>query len=81
MGLAVLAACNACPPGAHEAVDRAIQALERVDPRKAEAVVLSYFGGLTDDEVADMLSVSPATIKRNLRTARAWLATALDAGH
>ena len=59
-------------------IDRAIRALEQADPRKAEAVVLSYFGGLTDDEVADVLSVSAATIKRDLRTARAWLASALE---
>ncbi len=62
-------------------IDRAIRALEQADARKARAVVLSYFGGLTDDEVAETLSVSPATIKRDLRTARAWLATALDADH
>jgi len=58
-------------------IDRAIQALEQADERKARAVVLSYFGGLTDDEVASVLSVSAATIKRDLRTARAWLASAL----
>jgi RNA polymerase sigma factor (TIGR02999 family) len=59
-------------------IDRAIQALEQADARKAEAVVLSYFGGLTDEEVAGVLSVSAATIKRDLRTARAWLASALE---
>lgn len=58
----------------------AIDELAEVDPRKSEAVVLSYFGGLTDDEVAAALDVSPATAKRDLRTARAWLASTLETG-
>lgn len=58
----------------------AIDELAAIDPRKAEAVVLSYFGGLTDDEVASALAISPATAKRDLRTARAWLGSALEAG-
>ena len=62
-------------------IDRAIRALEQADARKARAVVLSYFGGLTDDEVAGVLCVSAATIKRDLRTARAWLASALAPAH
>ncbi len=57
----------------HEAIER----FEAIDERKARAVVLSYFGGLTDDEVADALEISPATAKRDLRAARAWLAAAL----
>ncbi|MEE4297476.1 MAG: ECF-type sigma factor [Wenzhouxiangella sp.] len=57
----------------HNAIDE----LAAADPRKAEAVVLSYFGGLTDDEVATALDISPATAKRDLRTARAWLGTML----
>ncbi|MEE4638229.1 MAG: ECF-type sigma factor [Wenzhouxiangella sp.] len=57
----------------HNAIDE----LAAADPRKAEAVVLSYFGGLTDDEVATALEISPATAKRDLRTARAWLGTVL----
>lgn len=56
----------------------AIDELAEADPRKAEAVVLSYFGGLTDDEVAAALDVSPATAKRDLRTARAWLGSVLE---
>ena len=60
----------------HEAIER----FEAIDPRKARAVVLSYFGGLTDDEVADALEISPATAKRDLRTARAWLSSALETG-
>ena len=56
----------------------AIDELAEADPRKAEAVVLSYFGGLTYDEVAAALDVSPATAKRDLRTARAWLGSMLE---
>lgn len=56
----------------------AIDALAEVDARKAEAVVLSYFGGLTDEEVAGALEIAPATAKRDLRMARAWLASALE---
>ncbi len=61
-------------------LERALGELETLDPRKAQAVELSYFGGLTDPEVAEALGVSSATIKRDLRTARAWLASALDRG-
>jgi len=55
----------------------AIDELAEADPRKAEAVVMSYFGGLTDEEVASALDISPATAKRDLRTARAWLGSVL----
>ncbi|MCC5866189.1 MAG: sigma-70 family RNA polymerase sigma factor [Wenzhouxiangella sp.] len=58
-------------------LEQALVELERLDPRKARAIELSYFGGLTDEQVADALDVSSATLKRDLRTARAWLATAL----
>ena len=68
----------------HQACDvldlhEAINHLATMDERKAEAVVLSYFGGLTDGEVADALAVSEPTVKRDLRTARAWLASTLAA--
>jgi RNA polymerase sigma factor (TIGR02999 family) len=59
-------------------LDRALEELESLDARKASVVELSYFGGMTDQEVADALAISTATVKRDLRTARAWLATALE---
>jgi len=59
-------------------LERALSELETLDARKAQAVELSYFGGLTDPEVAEALNVSIATVKRDLRTARAWLASALE---
>lgn len=58
-------------------LEQALAELENLDERKARAVELCYFGGLTDEEVADALEISTATVKRDLRTARAWLATAL----
>lgn len=58
-------------------LEQALAELEALDERKARAVELSYFGGLTDNEVAAALEISSATVKRDLRTARAWLATAL----
>lgn len=59
-------------------LDRALDELHALDPRKARAIEGSYFGGLTDAELAVALDVSEATVKRDLRSARAWLATALE---
>lgn len=59
------------------ALDGALQALERVDPEKAQLVELRYFGGLTIEETAEALSLSPATVKRHWQVARAWLFQAL----
>ncbi|MEN1727635.1 MAG: ECF-type sigma factor [Pseudomonadota bacterium] len=58
-------------------LERALSELEGLDARKARAVELSYFAGLSDQELSDALEVSTATVKRDLRTARAWLATAM----
>ena len=46
---------------------------QRPGPRQAEAIQLSYFGGLTFDEIALALEVSPATAQRDLKAARMWL--------
>jgi len=59
-------------------LERALTELEALDGRKSRAIELSYFAGLSDDEVAATLGISSATVKRDLRTARAWLASALD---
>ncbi|MCC5864082.1 MAG: sigma-70 family RNA polymerase sigma factor [Wenzhouxiangella sp.] len=58
-------------------LEQALAELEKLDERKARAIELSYFGGLTDEEVASTLEISSATVKRDLRTARAWLGSAL----
>ncbi|MEM7050566.1 MAG: sigma-70 family RNA polymerase sigma factor [Acidobacteriota bacterium] len=59
------------------ALDEALDRLERRDPRKARLVQLRFFGGLTLDEVAEILQVSQATVVRDWRLARAWLLTKL----
>lgn len=55
------------------ALDEALERLGAFDERKARVVELHYFGGLTYDEVAGALDVSPATVDRELRLAKAWL--------
>jgi RNA polymerase sigma factor (TIGR02999 family) len=55
------------------AIHAALDALERIDPRKAELVKLRYFAGLSEDEAANALSVSRATASRWWTFARAWL--------
>ena len=55
-------------------LDDALQKLASIDERKADILVLHYFGGLTYDETAEALRVSTATIDRDLRLAKAWLA-------
>jgi RNA polymerase sigma-70 factor, ECF subfamily len=55
------------------AVDEALTRLAEFDPRKSEILELRYFGGLNNDEVAEALGVSRATVQRDLRLAKAWL--------
>jgi RNA polymerase sigma factor (TIGR02999 family) len=55
------------------ALDAGLNALEKLDPRKCKAVELRYFGGLSMDEIARALEVSPVTVRRDLRMAEAWL--------
>lgn len=55
------------------AVDEALTRFATFDPRKAEMVELHFFGGLTNEEVAEALGVSRATVQRELRLAKAWL--------
>jgi RNA polymerase sigma factor (TIGR02999 family) len=54
-------------------LDRALAALATQDERAASVVELHHFGGLTYDEVGEVVGVSAATVKRDLRLARAWL--------
>ncbi|HET9263744.1 MAG TPA: sigma-70 family RNA polymerase sigma factor [Vicinamibacterales bacterium] len=60
------------------ALDEALERLAGLDPEQARIVELRFFGGLTVDETADALSVSPATVKRHWTIARAWLARELE---
>jgi RNA polymerase sigma factor (TIGR02999 family) len=59
------------------ALDQALVKLEKADPRAARVVELRFFGGLTEDEVAEALGVAPITVKRDWRAARAWLISRL----
>ena len=56
------------------ALDQALCGLESIDARQARIVELRFFGGLTVEETAEVAGVSSATVKREWRTARAWLA-------
>jgi len=55
------------------ALDEALTALADLDPRQAKVVELRFFGGLTNDEVAEVLKVSEGTVRRDWTLARAWL--------
>jgi RNA polymerase sigma factor (TIGR02999 family) len=62
------------------ALDDALKRLEAFDERKARVVELHYFGGLSYDELATVVDISPATVHRELRMARAWLLKELSPG-
>lgn len=55
------------------ALDEALKCLEQMNPRQSRIVELRYFGGLSVEETAEALGVSPITVKRDWATARAWL--------
>jgi RNA polymerase sigma-70 factor (ECF subfamily) len=61
------------------ALDEALQRLEKMNPRQSRIVELRYFGGLSVEETAEVLGVSPITVKRDWATARAWLRSELKA--
>jgi RNA polymerase sigma factor (TIGR02999 family) len=54
-------------------LDDALKALAGVDPRKAKVVELRFFGGLSEEEAAEVLKVSRDTVKRDWRLAKVWL--------
>ena len=54
-------------------LDDLLTKFEKADPRAARVVELRFFGGLTEDEVAEVLGVSTITVKRDWKVARAWL--------
>jgi len=61
-------------------LDDAMQALARIDSRKAQVVELRFFGGLSVEETAEVLKVSPVTVMRDWSTARAWLYREMSGG-
>jgi peptidyl-prolyl cis-trans isomerase A (cyclophilin A) len=59
------------------ALDHALERLHAIDPEQARLVELRFFGGLTVEETAEAMDISPATVKRHWAVARAWLAREL----
>jgi RNA polymerase sigma factor (TIGR02999 family) len=55
------------------ALDDAMNSLSKLDPRKVQVVEMRFFGGLSVEETAEVLKVSPITVKREWRAARTWL--------
>lgn len=62
------------------ALDDALTSLEAMDQRKARIVELRYIGGLNIEETAEVLAISPATVQREWRAAKAWLYRAINEG-
>ena len=59
------------------ALDDALEKSTQIDPRRAKVIELRFFGGLSVDETAEALDVSPQTVMRDWRLARAWLSREL----
>lgn len=55
------------------ALDDALSTLAKLDPRQSEIVEMRFFGGLTEDEIAATLKISPRTVRRDWNIAKAWL--------
>src|ERR1700676_4014583 len=78
---AVVGGDRATDPGSQlVALDDALNALSRLDPRKAQVVEMRFFGGLGVAETAEVLKVSPVTVMRDWSTAKAWLYRELTSG-
>ena len=60
------------------AIDEALQRLARIDPRQSRLIELRFFAGLNVDEAAEVMGISPKTINRDWRSAKAWLHRELD---
>ncbi|HEX6882284.1 MAG TPA: ECF-type sigma factor [Planctomycetota bacterium] len=60
-------------------VEEALQAFERIHPRRARIVTMAFYGGMSTEEIAEVLQVSTRTVEREWRFARAWLNGRLSA--
>lgn len=60
------------------AVDDALSSMEKIYPRQSQVVELKYYGGLTVQEIAEVLKISPETVNRDWKFARAWLRRELE---
>jgi RNA polymerase sigma factor (TIGR02999 family) len=63
------------------ALDEALEALAQFDERKSRVVEMKFFGGLSAEESASVLNVSPDTVRRDWRLAKAWLRGEMRGGH
>ena len=63
------------------ALDRALEMLAAVDERKSRVIEMRFFGGMTVEETAEALHVSPDTVKRDWRLAKLWLLRELEGDH
>jgi RNA polymerase sigma factor (TIGR02999 family) len=63
------------------AIHEALNGLAKFDARKAQVVELRYFGGLTIEEIAHVLNLSPQSVSRDWKLARAWLTRELNTGN
>jgi RNA polymerase sigma factor (TIGR02999 family) len=63
------------------ALDDALKALARIDAQQGQIVELRFFGGLTTEETAEVLRISPATVKRDWNVAKAWLTREMTRGN
>ncbi len=55
------------------ALDEALKSLTAIDPRRSQVVELRFFGGLDNEEIAEVLKISPNTVTRDWNVAKAWL--------
>jgi len=72
--------CNE-PQTDYVELDRAMNELARIDPRKVQVVEMRFFGGLSVEETAEVLKISSITVKRDWRAAKLWLHRALSGEH
>jgi RNA polymerase sigma factor (TIGR02999 family) len=81
--VSLIEALDAAPERARDlvALDDALDALERLDPRKGQIVELRFFGGLSVEETAEALQISRRTVNREWDAAKSWLYRELSGGH
>jgi len=65
-------------PSSMIAIDDALRELERTDPLKAQLVEMRFFGGMTAEDSAEVLKITAAQVRRQLRVGQAWLQRTLD---
>lgn len=63
------------------ALDEALTSLTAIDPRRSQVVELRFFGGLSNEEIAEVLKISPNTVTRDWNVAKAWLYREMSKEH